>query len=741
MRAYGVVIALLISFAQANAVTTTFLEDKSAKQFKAGTGEDVVISNMGTLSVALRSEVMLKDRKDVSAVYAIGQLPDGTVIAGTGPNGIVLKYVEGKWDRLFQADQPYIVSLAIGKTGKIYAGTAGSAGKIFEISPDGTSKLIFSEKNVKYIWALTLVTGGKLLAATGPQGKVFQIDRAGAKVVFTCKQKNVIAMARAPDGSVYIGTDTSGILYLLEPKGDKIVSRAVYDANEDQIAAITTGPDGIVYFATASGRAAPGQAKAFLKKPAGTPSVQTRPAKGRRGISARTRPSPVSGVRPTIPPGGPGPAERKMPTKDNAIYRLDRIGFVTEVFRDRLDFCCLAYHKGALYTGTWPEGRLFEIYPDREEIRTAAKADAKFVYSIACTGGNELILATGSPGGIVKLGPQLAEKASFTSRALDAEQIAHWGKIVAECVTPAPHDVCAKIQTRTGAVKDDKDPAWSEWSTPQCVGKESTISSPPARFIQYKITFAVKGNQNVVIRNVKLAYMQDNQPPHITSVQLQTPGQKPHGPAKPRSPGQPKARQFKLAWKAKDPNGDKLTYNIYLRLVGTTCWVELAKDHKQASYSFDPTTVPDAEYQFKVVASDRLGNPADFALTAARISDPVIVDNTAPVVTDLQIERQGDGAILLRAKLVDKLSEIAAAYVRLNGQKQWQYIAPADEIYDSLSEQVETILDAPTAGPTLIAVKVLDRAGNTGFGQRIITRGKGQAKVSSTMPTTTQTAR
>lgn len=733
MKIHLLAMSLLLGLTQAHAVTTQFLEDTDAKHFKAGKYENLVISNRGTITVSLKTDTLLKDRKDVSAVYAVARLPDGAVVAGTGPNGLVLKQVGDKWNTLLKTDQPYVVSLAVGKTGKVYAGTAGSAGKIFEIAPDGTSKLIFSEKNVKYIWALTLLSGrgGKLLAATGPAGNVYQIDAAGTKSVFSCKQKNVIAMAAAGDGKIYLGTDTAGIVYALDPKDDGFASRALYDANEDQIAAITVADDGSVYFATTSGRAAPGQAKAFLKKPAGVPATQTKP-----GTATSDNPAPKAAMgmppgMPQRPPGRPPTPPGKPSAKGSAVYRIDRTGFVTEVFRDKLDFCSLIYHNDALYAGTWPDGWVFEIHPDSEEIITAAKADAKFVYAMTAADTKELLLATGSPGAVMKLGPQLADKATFTSRVLDTKQPARWGYLAAEFDRPCSPGVCATVQTRTGAVKDEKDPAWSEWSKPKCLDTPYPIDSPHGRFIQYKITFGAKGDKAAAVDSIKIAYMHDNHPPHIAALAVQTnPKKSPPRPPRPQA-APAKAKTWKITWKATDPNSDKLTYRVHVRLIDTQFWIELAKDHKPPNYAFDPTTVPDGEYQFKITASDRPGNPADLALTAARVSDPVTVDNTPPAVSDLTAERRDDGTLLIRANLNDALSKIAAAYVRLNGQKDWQYIAPADEIYDSSSEYVETVLDAPPRGPALIAIKVLDTAGNVVYGQRILTE-KGPA----TAPTT-----
>ncbi|NLX04222.1 MAG: hypothetical protein GXY33_03650 [Phycisphaerae bacterium] len=723
-------LAVLLGLSQAAAVSTSFFEDTEAADFKKGQYEDVLISNAGYIALGLTSEVLLGDRADVSAVYAIDQLSDGAVVAGTGPDGKVFKHVDGAWQELFKADQPYVVSMAVGASDKLYVGTAGDQGLIYEIAPDGQSKRIFQREGVNYIWALLLVDGGRLLAATGPNGQVFQIDESGASEVFSCEQKNIIAMTGGREGMVYLGTDTDGILYVLEPDGGKYRSRALYDAQEDQISALTADPDGIVYFATASGKAAPGEARAFLERAPGSPATQPSGASG-SGAENSGNANQTTMAAPSRSASS-SPAMGRVPSgngKQNAVYRLDRLGFVNEVYRDQLDFNDLLFHDGALYAGTWPDGWVFEILPEREEVRTAAKAEAKFVYDLAPGRNDALLVATGSPGGVIRLGPGLAGTGTFTSQVFDAEQIAGWGNIFGEFADACAPDVCPQVQTRSSAIQDDDDPAWSAWSEPRSLCEPQRILSPSGRFIQYKITFAPKGDATARLSAVKIAYLVPNQPPLIESLQVLRPGERPGGnkmnsvppPPQPQPNGPaPKLRQYKLMWKASDANGDTLTYDLYARLAGAPYWFRIDQDLQPTNYQWDPTAAPDGEYIFKVVASDRQDNPPDMAMESARVSDPVLVDNTAPRVVGLETERLETGDLLVKANLVDELSLIEKAYIRINAQDEWLYLAPADGIYDSRSEYVETIVPVPDEGPVLISIKVDDDSGNTGFGQMIV---------------------
>jgi hypothetical protein len=105
----------------------------------------------------------------------------------------------------------------------------------------------------------------------------------------------------------------------------------------------------------------------------------------------------------------------------------------------------------------------------------------------------------------------------------------------------------------------------------------------------------------------------------------------------PKNEGSPRRLMRKgfrtLQWKATDPDGDALVYDLSFRPVGGAKWMLLRSDVREASYSFDSTSLPDGEYVFRVTASDVEANPGE-GKTSTRDSSPVRVDNTPPVVRE-----------------------------------------------------------------------------------------------------------
>ncbi|NOY59504.1 MAG: hypothetical protein GXO75_11345, partial [Calditrichaeota bacterium] len=66
-----------------------------------------------------------------------------------------------------------------------------------------------------------------------------------------------------------------------------------------------------------------------------------------------------------------------------------------------------------------------------------------------------------------------------------------------------------------------------------------------------------------------------------------------------------------------------------------------AKDLEQSVYSWDSSNMADGKYEIKVTASDAPSNPAKFALTGEKQSDPFIVDNTGPETQNFQTPKPG----------------------------------------------------------------------------------------------------
>ncbi len=167
-----------------------------------------------------------------------------------------------------------------------------------------------------------------------------------------------------------------------------------------------------------------------------------------------------------------------------------------------------------------------------------------------------------------------------------------------------------------------------------------------------------------------------------------------------------------MTWEASDPNHDELTYRVLYRQLGSDVWVQIARDIKDETYTWNVRAVPDGKYQIKVIASDAADNTAQGAKAVALVSVPVTVDNTPPTVTDLKAEVDGK-TVKVSGTAKDKVTPIVDVRYIVDGQTDWQPAVASDKIFDLPTEAFTLVTNALPAGEHRITVRATDSAGNS----------------------------
>ena len=211
------------------------------------------------------------------------------------------------------------------------------------------------------------------------------------------------------------------------------------------------------------------------------------------------------------------------------------------------------------------------------------------------------------------------------------------------------------MQTRSGN-GERPDATWSDWSAAYRDPDGNQISSPRARFIQWRATVRASNSAAAPswIEDVSVAYLPRNVAPEVLSItalpigvglqqlaqvavdpNVESSGLDPSvfGPVAqvpPRRFYQRGARSFQ--WQAEDRNSDTLEYAIYYRALNEQTFRLLKDKLRDNFYTIDGATLADGRYIIKVVASDAPDNPPGQKLTGERLSEPVDIDNTPPVV-------------------------------------------------------------------------------------------------------------
>jgi hypothetical protein len=376
-------------------------------------------------------------------------------------------------------------------------------------------------------------------------------------------------------------------------------------------------------------------------------------------------------------------------------------------------------------TGT--KGRIFSV--DQPRHSTLLVQSTEDQSSTLIRSGKDIYATSSNLGKLFKFGSEANLTGTYQSVVRDATVVSQWGNI-------SWRGRGVQLQTRSGNT-ETPDATWSDWSSPYTVSNGTRVTSPSARFVQWRATLRSEARgdtSGTQLDSVMLAYLPRNVAPTVNtitvlppSVGLQDIPQQPVDPgvvAAGLNPSQfgfatnvPPRRIYQkgarsLTWTAEDQNGDTLAYNVFYRSVDDNEWHLLKENLKDNYLTLDVDALPDGTYFFKVVASDSPSNPANRALTGERITDPVDIDNTPPVIKSGAPSISGH-TVTVKFDAVDASSVIKHAEYSLDGGN-WQLIFPDDGISDSKSESYTVTLTVKDAGEHTIAFRATDTNVNVG---------------------------
>jgi hypothetical protein len=274
----------------------------------------------------------------------------------------------------------------------------------------------------------------------------------------------------------------------------------------------------------------------------------------------------------------------------------------------------------------------------------------------------------------------------------------------------------------------------------------SPITSPNARYIQWKAEFAGGGNDTPILDNVTLAYLPQNSPPAVKSINVslqmgavspaKTVSQASIAPytvtvtdsgdaGTSTSSGTPTqtltraaVQQITVSWQAEDPDGDRLIYNLYFRGDDEHQWKLLKGNLHENAFTFDSDVLADGRYYFRVVASDREVNPPPAARDAELTSAPVLIDNTPPVIEVGPVHHSGATA-RMEFEAHDAASPLRRCEYSLDASG-WVPVEAADGVIDSQREKFVLSLDRLTPGEHLVVIRVTDSANNAGLAKVVL---------------------
>ena len=702
-------------------------ETSSRAEILRGDARGISITDTGAFMLAPRFAQMFDTQQAFIWSSAVDR--EGNVYLGTGHDGRIFRVaVNGQGSLLYDAAELDVTALVVGRDGALYAGTSPD-GKVYRIGQDGRAEVYFDPPD-KYIWALAIMADGSLVVGTGDNGKLYRARSAGARpedaLFVDTNETHVISLAVDARGDLIAGTDPGGLVLRISPEGKAF---ALFDSPLREIHALAPAPDGSIYALALSEAAS-------SARPAGA-SASSGASGGDSSGGSVTTSATITGIDDASGAGGQsgGAASRSRNDLSNArsaVFRLLPDGG-TDVLWSSTNVTAFAVapapEGGSVLIGTADKGRIYSVTDNGRDTLLLQSTEGQV--SSFIVRGREVFAASSNQGKLFRFSSESVSEGTYESAVRDAKLVSSWGRIWWQ------GQGIVELQTRTGN-SERPDMTWSDWSAPYTDPRGAQVASPRARYVQWRARLRsspTAGTSQARLEDVSIAYLPRNVAPEVLSitvlpvgvglqqaVQIQTDpnieasGLDPSlfGPVAqvpPRRVYQRGARS--LQWQAEDRNGDTLEYAIYYRSLNETSFRLLKDKLRENFYTADSAALADGRYIFRVVASDVPDNPGGQALVGERLSEPLDIDNTPPVVRAAGEAQTTGDRVRARFDVEDITGRLKRADVSVDGGP-WRAASPDDGIADSPRESYTLDLLITGAGEHTISLRAFDTNGNVG---------------------------
>lgn len=705
-------LALCLCAASLGAASVKIWVCDTAAEYSAGEARGVSVASDGTL---LLGRVLVKvEGVSEPVLFAAAKGRSGDLFLATGDSGKILRVSSsGKVEIEVALVEQEVTALAMGPDGLLYAG-ASPGGKVYRIQ--GSKFSLYYDTKAQYVWALAF-DGPALYVGTGLPGEIHRVSATGqGERLHTTTDAHVRSLFVDAEGRLWAGTSGSGLVLRIDKAGR--VS-TVYDSSKPEVTAITSDRSGRVWVAVAAaadtspGSGEPISLPAVL--PAGKAPKASSPGEDEDKSKAEVSVS-VSSAR-LAPSRG---SSRSGYSSEVLVFDGAELPRSVWTSSDEIVFD-LARNPGGdgVLAATGPKGKLYALAPDSWSL--ARTFDEKQVTIVAGedvgTNGSSALYRPGAGAAI----------GEYVSAIKDTARTSRFGAFRWEGEAPAGTKVEFAFRSGESATPDTTWSSWSNWAGgPHAL----EVQAPDGRYLQWKTRMFGSRDTSPRVRRVEAAYRNRNARPVVDTFTVLEPAEvlarSGSGGSnvfeasaqdekgiftsleEARSEGAPRKLYRKgyrtLQWKATDPDGDTLVYELEFRPIAGAKWVPLRKDLRESFYSFDATSLPDGEYVFRVTASDVESNPGE-AKTGSRESGPVRIDNTPPAVREV-----GRSAGQLELEAVDGASPILEAEYSLDAKK-WVRVEPKDGLSDSAKESYLIRL-APEARGAYLLVRITDTSRN-----------------------------
>jgi hypothetical protein len=742
---------LLTAAAQrADAVQTRVIRDDSYRLLADGQLEGMTLTSDGYLEPGYRR---IADG-DSGAELVWDAVRDARgIVCATGHRGRLVRVLDNGTSRtLATLPEPELTAMLAMPGGSTLV-AAAPGGRVYRLADDDTLTTC-AQLNVSIVWRMALDGAGRVWAVTGPEGRLMRMTpgKDGSMEVaeaFAFRSANLLdlwideAGAMGVKGAIYVAGQNPGWLYRFLPEQNK--AEVVYNASADEIRALLPQEQGLI-LALNTERAPSSNALNLTMRMAGGGRMSMNESRD----GAEAPPSPGLSDRQLNEAFAPGKPQPNQGSPRSEIVRLERSGFARTLWTspERPIHSLAASPNGRVLAAAGEQGRVFEAGADGA---FSVVCDVKENYVVRLAPFAEgYLLTTARNGHVFSLGRERAETAVYLSRALDAGAQARWGEFYLKGELGQGSQ--ATIAFRTGNDGDIDSDYWGAWSAERKIGVLDPVAAPEtvARYLQYRLTLKQDAGAPPARLDYTEAYYQEpNGAPVVEQIVAVSgrPGPARSGEGAPSAPGAPaggapggaptpldgpstatdrdphsNAMTLNLMWKASDPNGDQLLFELYYRAQDEQGWKLIDDEIAAPKMALSVAGVADGRYRFLAVATDKQSNPQGQGLRGEKISDEILIDNTPPRIENVSVKVQGHVATI-RAEAIDELSLLSTFKADIDNGDTYPLL-PADGLLDQPRESFEWRTEELTPGEHVATFAVTDRQGNTAVQKAVFTVDK-----------------
>ena len=635
----------------------------TAADFGSGNFYGSVVRDDGAIVPGPRQEELISSAEPVA--WSLAVAPDKTIYVGTGYNARLLQIRNGVSRVFYEGPEVAITALAMDADGTLYAG-ASPGGRVYRFTPGGKREVLLQTRET-FVHALKMTPQGLLVATGGPRAALYRIENPAtvsanpiAKPLAVLPQTHLTSLD-VNGTDIYAGAGDDAVLYRIDSAGQ---ATALYQATNP-----TSGQGTITI---QSG----GQTQVISVSNDGTPvqnapgTVPVNPLQRRGGITGGNEITGIAADADGVYFGT---------LSSSSVYRYTAERGVQEYWKAPIGAIYTLTMKGSdLYAGT-DDGSVWKLSGPSGQVRATRLLDATQPQVLAIAfSGNETFAATANNAAVYQIGAGADGKGNeYDSDIFDAKRVVKWGAL------RTLGDGVA-VQTRSGNTTDP-DATWSDWA-PLTNGER--IASPAGRYLQYRAIFQEGGS----LSRTEAIYRAPNSAPKVEWTS-------PKG-------GEAFSGKKTLTWTGVDPDGDTLRYAVELSAAGAPFENVLNVTPTDAKITIKTDKYADGTYRARVRASDAARNPED-PLSDESVSQPFIIDNTAPVLNDLTVSKSAgqaafsnNGVWKLSARGVDATSPLAGAEWRIKPAVEEK----ADKAKDKAKSDEKTVTATTTATTTKVSV-------------------------------------